>query len=47
MGIDWIELGLDSVLYNPITQEIYTPNTNAKENLGKTTLKGGENEDEN
>lgn len=46
LGIDWIELGLDSVLYNPKTKEIYTPNTNAKENLGKTTLKGGENDED-
>ncbi|HOA82068.1 MAG TPA: phage portal protein, partial [Defluviitaleaceae bacterium] len=28
LGIDWIKLGLDSVLYNPKTGEIYTPNTN-------------------
>ena len=28
LGLDWIELGLDSVLYNPETKEIYTPNTN-------------------
>lgn len=28
LGLDWIELGLDSVLYNPSTREIYTPNTN-------------------
>lgn len=33
-GIDWIKLGLDSVLYNPTTKEIYTPNTNAKQNMG-------------
>ncbi len=40
LGIDWIELGLDSVLYNIKTKEIYTPNTNA---LGK--LEGGEADD--
>ncbi len=28
LGLDWIKLGLDSVLYNPRTKEIYTPNTN-------------------
>jgi len=28
LGLDWIELGLDSVLFNPKTKEIYTPNTN-------------------
>lgn len=44
LGIDWIKLGLDSVLYNPKTKEIYTPNTNATQNMQQ--LKGGE-EDEN
>lgn len=28
LGISWIRLGLDSVLYDPKTQMIYTPNTN-------------------
>jgi HK97 family phage portal protein len=28
LGLNWIELGLDSVLFNPETKEIYTPNTN-------------------
>lgn len=44
LGIDWIKLGLDSVLYNPKTKEIYTPNTNAMQNMQQ--LKGGE-EDKN
>lgn len=44
LGIDWIKLGLDSVLYNPKTKEIYTPNTNATQNMQQ--LKGGE-EDKN
>ena len=43
LGIDWIKLGLDSVLYNPKTGEIYTPNTNKVQNVDK--LKGGD-EDE-
>jgi len=43
LGIDWIKLGLDSVLYNPKTGEIYTPNTNQVQNVDK--LKGGD-EDE-
>jgi len=34
LGIEWIKLGLDSVLYNPKTKEIYTPNTNATQNMG-------------
>ncbi len=40
LGIDWIKLGLDSVLYNPKTKEIYTPNTNAMQDMQQ--LKGGE-----
>jgi HK97 family phage portal protein len=39
-GIDWIKLGLDSVLYNPKTKEIYTPNTNQTVKIND--LKGGE-----
>lgn len=41
LGLDFIKLGLDSVLYNPKTKEIYTPNTNKSQNMDK--LKGGEN----
>jgi len=33
LGIEWIQMGLNTVLYNPVTREIYTPNTNAKANL--------------
>jgi len=40
LGINWIKLGLDSVLYDPRTGEIYTPNTDSIKKLGK--LKGGE-----
>lgn len=40
LGIDWIKLGLDSVLFNPRTGEIYTPNTNETQNMRK--LKGGD-----
>lgn len=40
LGINWIKLGLDSVLYNPKTGEIYTPNTNMAQNI--KDLKGGE-----
>lgn len=40
LGINWIKLGLDSVLYNPKTGEIYTPNTNMAQNM--EDLKGGE-----
>ena len=33
LGIDWLKLGLDCVLYNPKTGEIYTPNTNESQNM--------------
>lgn len=43
IGFDWITLGLDSVLYNPKTGEMYTPNTNAVQQLEKLTPpEGGE-----
>jgi HK97 family phage portal protein len=32
-GVKWLKLGLDTVLYNPDTKEIYTPNTNRTQNL--------------
>lgn len=35
LGLNWIKLGLDSVLYNPATGEIYTPNTNQTTNIKK------------
>lgn len=44
LGINWIKLGLDSVLYNPKTGEVYTPNTNATQNM--ENLKGGDDENE-
>ena len=37
LGLDWIKLGLDSVLYDVKTGKIYTPNTNQT-----SDLKGGE-----
>ncbi|MHC1723053.1 MAG: phage portal protein [Aminipila sp.] len=40
LGLNWIKLGLDSVLYDPKTKEVYTANTNSKTNLKK--LEGGE-----
>lgn len=33
LGFEWITLGLDSVLYNPKTGELYTPNTNAVQQM--------------
>lgn len=34
MGIDFIKLGLDAVLYNPETKEAYTPNMDVLSNVG-------------
>jgi HK97 family phage portal protein len=44
LGLGFIKLGLDSVLYDPKTKEIYTPNTNQKQNMGN--LKGGEEDED-
>ncbi|MEG1894680.1 MAG: phage portal protein [Oscillospiraceae bacterium] len=30
LGLNWIKLGLQEVLYNPTTKEIFTPNTGRK-----------------
>lgn len=40
LGLDFIKLGLDSVLYNPKTKQIYTPNTDKVNKM--SGLKGGE-----
>jgi HK97 family phage portal protein len=43
LGLDWIKLGLDSVLYDIKTGTIYTPNTNQMSKMNETMkLKGGE-----
>ena len=39
MGFDWITLGLDSVLYNPKTGQIYTPNTNAMQQMNGAEIR--------
>lgn len=39
LGFNYIKLGLQDVLLNPATKEVYTPNTNATVNL--ENLKGG------
>lgn len=48
LGLDFIKLGLQDVLYNPKTKEIYTPNTNKTTNINDPSkeLEGGD-EDEN
>lgn len=35
LGMTWIKLGLNDVLYDPKTKVIYTPNTNQTEEIGK------------
>lgn len=35
LGLNWIRLGLDDVLYDPKTKTIYTPNTNASVKVGE------------
>ena len=37
IGFEWITLGLDQVLFNPKTGQIYTPNTNALQNMDAAT----------
>lgn len=45
LGLNFIKLGLQDVLFNPQTKEVYTPNTNKVTNISDT---GGENfEDRN
>jgi HK97 family phage portal protein len=46
LGLNWIKLGLDSVLYDVKTKTIYTPNTNQTNNITETKG-GGENESGN
>jgi HK97 family phage portal protein len=47
-GVDFIKLGLQDVLYNPKTKEIYTPNTNKTADMTNPDKKlGGGEEDEN
>lgn len=43
LGIDWITLGLDQVLYNPNTKECFTPNTKQQTILGDREKGGDEN----
>lgn len=45
LGLSWIKLGLDTVLYDPRTKTIYTPNTNKLELMGEAVLPSIEKED--
>ena len=33
LGLNFIKLGLQDVLFNPVTKEVYTPNTNQVTNI--------------
>ena len=43
LGVDYIKLGLQDVLYNPDDDTIYTPNTNKKVKLGGEVDNADEN----
>lgn len=45
LGFNFIKLGLDSVLYNPVTKEMYVANTDKTARMDDLK-RGGENEDE-
>ena len=45
MGLDFVRLGLQDVLYDPKTRQFYIPNMNANGGLGQ--MKGGEKTNEN
>ena len=38
LGLNWIKLGLQDVLYDPDTKTVYTPNTNATNKIGDNPL---------
>lgn len=40
LGLDWIKLGLNDVLYNPKTKQVYTPNTGKTAGLGANFRRG-------
>lgn len=44
LGLDFIKLGLQDVLYDPVTKQIYTPNTNQIADV--QNMKGGEVDNE-
>ena len=41
LGLSWVKLGLQDVLYDPKTKKVYTPNTNQTSVMGKQALPGG------
>ena len=46
LGLNWIKLGLEDVLYDPKTNTVYTPNTNQTAVMGKLQLGGAKETEE-
>ena len=46
LGLDFIKLGLDTVLYNPNTKEVYTPNTDKLSTIDSTKMLSDSKQDE-
>lgn len=44
LGLDWIRLGLQDVLYNPKTGELFTPNTGTRLRVGRVPDTSGSGE---
>lgn len=42
LGLDFIKLGLNDVLYDPKTKQIYTPNTDSHAKIDETGLQSGD-----
>lgn len=40
LGLTWIKIGLNDVLYDPKTRQVYTPNTNQTAQMGGRSLPG-------
>lgn len=47
LGLNWIKLGLQDVLYDPKTKTIYTPNMNQSMQMSENTVNFGKNEVDN
>lgn len=45
LGLDFIKLGLNDVLYDPTTKQIYTPNTDSHAKIDETGLQSGDEGD--
>lgn len=39
LGLDFVKLGLNDVLYNPKTKQVYTPNTNQTKDISERALR--------